>query len=186
ELQLRSRSQHAWATAVETVGTFLQQALKSSEGSESWLYFFRLTGSAFALMEKTPLVPETPTDERELRAAIKQLASKLEVKKTLKAYGQAVQVSSEKVMKSAYYFLLSFMPSPERLTVYGFRRDQLAQATERYLEVEKDQAGIIGAQTVLVSADSLASLRRAYPNYFLDTQVYMNTLSKFMDNPSSS
>ncbi len=29
EVQLRSQLQHAWATAVETVGTFVQQALKS-------------------------------------------------------------------------------------------------------------------------------------------------------------
>ena len=32
ELQVRSQLQHAWATAVETVGTFIQQALKSSQG----------------------------------------------------------------------------------------------------------------------------------------------------------
>ena len=30
EMQLRSSPQHAWATAVETTGTFIQQALKSS------------------------------------------------------------------------------------------------------------------------------------------------------------
>ena len=32
ELQIRSNLQHIWATAVETVGTFTQQALKSSQG----------------------------------------------------------------------------------------------------------------------------------------------------------
>jgi ppGpp synthetase/RelA/SpoT-type nucleotidyltranferase len=32
EIQIRSALQHAWATAVETVGTFTQQALKSSIG----------------------------------------------------------------------------------------------------------------------------------------------------------
>ena len=42
EIQLRTRLQHAWATAVETVGTFLGQSLKSSEApkagcaSSSW------------------------------------------------------------------------------------------------------------------------------------------------------
>src|SRR5690348_9890038 len=30
EVQIRSQLQHAWATAVETVGTFIRQALKSS------------------------------------------------------------------------------------------------------------------------------------------------------------
>ena len=42
ELQFRTRLQHAWATAVETVGTFLEQSLKSSEGPDEWLNFFSL------------------------------------------------------------------------------------------------------------------------------------------------
>jgi ppGpp synthetase/RelA/SpoT-type nucleotidyltranferase len=32
EIQLRSRLQHLWATAVETVGFFVQESLKSSQG----------------------------------------------------------------------------------------------------------------------------------------------------------
>ena len=42
EIRLRSRLQHAWAAAVETMGTFSGQALKSSEGDEDWLRFFAL------------------------------------------------------------------------------------------------------------------------------------------------
>ena len=37
EIQIRTQVQHAWATAVETVGTFVRQALKSSQGEEDWL-----------------------------------------------------------------------------------------------------------------------------------------------------
>ena len=40
ELQIRTRLQLAWATAVETMGTYLGHALKSSEGPERWLDFF--------------------------------------------------------------------------------------------------------------------------------------------------
>ena len=61
EVQMRSKLQHAWATTVETVGTFTRQALKSSRGEADWLRFFALMGSALALREKTPLVPGTPT-----------------------------------------------------------------------------------------------------------------------------
>ncbi|MBI3556321.1 MAG: RelA/SpoT domain-containing protein, partial [Deltaproteobacteria bacterium] len=57
ELQLRSKLQHAWATAVETMGTFLGQALKSRQGEAQWLKFFEVTGSAFAFLEDSPLVP---------------------------------------------------------------------------------------------------------------------------------
>ena len=40
ELQIRSAIQHAWATAVEIVGTFYQQNLKASDGDQDWLDFF--------------------------------------------------------------------------------------------------------------------------------------------------
>ena len=45
ELQIRTQIQHAWATAVETMGTFLDLSLKSSEGPDKWLDFFALAGS---------------------------------------------------------------------------------------------------------------------------------------------
>ncbi|GAH08548.1 unnamed protein product, partial [marine sediment metagenome] len=48
ELQIRTKLQHTWATAVETMGTFLGQALKSRQGDQEWLDFFALTSSAFA------------------------------------------------------------------------------------------------------------------------------------------
>lgn len=61
EVQMRSRLQHAWATAVETVGAFLEHALKFSEGEREWLRFFALAGSALALKEGSPTVPDTPS-----------------------------------------------------------------------------------------------------------------------------
>ncbi len=57
ELQFRTRLQHVWATSVETMGTFLDHSLKSSEGPDEWLDFFALMSSAFAIIEKTPMVP---------------------------------------------------------------------------------------------------------------------------------
>lgn len=58
ELQIRTKIQHAWATAVETMGTFLDHSLKSSEGPEKWLDFFALASSAFAILESTPRIPK--------------------------------------------------------------------------------------------------------------------------------
>jgi putative GTP pyrophosphokinase len=59
EMQIRTEIQHIWATAVETVGTFLSQALKSSQGQDVWLRFFALMGSAVALREGADLVADT-------------------------------------------------------------------------------------------------------------------------------
>src|SRR3989338_6842963 len=57
EVQIRSKLQHLWATAIETVDFFTRQAIKSNEGKPEWIDFFRLVSSAFAIMENTPKVP---------------------------------------------------------------------------------------------------------------------------------
>lgn len=179
EIQLRSRIQHAWATAVETVGTFLQQSLKSSEGPEPWLEFFALTSSAFAQVEKAPAVPGHPagrTLTRELRRRAKQLG----VVEKLGAYGKALEIAQDLGKGEAHYFLLSLDTADARLEVRGFPRSALEDATREYLEVEKAQADRPGAQAVLVSADSINALQRSYPNYFLDTQLFMEALDLVM------
>src|SRR5258706_376170 len=51
EIQLRTALQHKWATAVEAVGTFTEQALKSNKGNKEWLRFFALMASVYALRE---------------------------------------------------------------------------------------------------------------------------------------
>ncbi len=178
EIQLRSRLQHAWATAVETVGTFLQQSLKASEGSDLWLRFFTVTSSAFAIVEGTPVVPGTPDAERLLRAEVALLAGQLQVRKKLSAFGQALKIAEDTKMKSAQYFLLSLMPAQAHLAVYGYKKQELEQATSHYLEIEKSQINTPGAQTVLVAVDSLSALKRAYPNYFLDTEVFLTSLAR--------
>ena len=62
EMQFRSQLQHAWATSVETVGTFIRQSLKSSQGEEDWLRFFALMSTALAFREGSSPVPGTPTN----------------------------------------------------------------------------------------------------------------------------
>ena len=52
EIQVRSRLQHIWATAVETVGFFTKQAIKSNEGEKYWLEFFKRSTSKAQLNSK--------------------------------------------------------------------------------------------------------------------------------------
>jgi len=42
EVQMRSKLQHLWATAIETVDFFTRQAIKTNEGHPEWIYFFKL------------------------------------------------------------------------------------------------------------------------------------------------
>jgi ppGpp synthetase/RelA/SpoT-type nucleotidyltranferase len=183
EVQLRSQFQHAWATAVETVGTFVQQALKSSAGESDWLRFFALMGSVIAIRERSALVPNTPTSRNELLAEIRDLARKLDVKNRLKAYGDALQtLRGERLhgtdLEKSHYYLLVLDPGKGTLTVSGFSQHELVAASDAYLEAEKQVRESPGTDAVLVSVDSLAALERAYPNYFADTRVFIELLDQ--------
>lgn len=179
EMQIRSRQQHAWATAVETVGTFLNQSLKSSQGEDEWLRFFELMGSILALREKSLLVPNTPSDKKELHAEVKKYAASLNVVHTLDMYGQAIRIGSDNTLgKGHYFFILRLEPLKGTMNIQGFPKKELDAATDKYLEVERQIENEPGSQAVLVSADSFNSLRRAYPNYFLDTMVFIDELNR--------
>lgn len=177
EMQLRSQAQHAWATAVEIVGTFIQQALKSSQGQTDWLRFFALMGSAIAMTEDCPLVPGTPGDPDELKRELREYSRKLDVASRLQAYGAAVQVVDAPHVENADYYLLELDPVAMRVSVQGYPQNRLPAASGDYLEIEKRISGT-GSDAVLVSADSMLSLRRAYPNYFLDTHRFLEAVSK--------
>lgn len=180
EMQLRSGLQHAWATAVETVGTFTRQALKSSLGETEWLRFFALMASVIALREGCPLVPGTPTDQGELIAELRHHATQLDVHHRLKAFGAALRTIPEADLRNAHYFLLELDPDAQSITIKGFSNREAEAASEEYLEAERKAQGGT-ADAVLVSVDKLESLRRAYPNYFLDTDVFLRTLGEALE-----
>ncbi len=176
EIQIRSLFQHAWATAVETVGMFIQQALKSSQGHQDWLRFFALMGTAIAKREKSNPVPGTPTEDSLLKSELIEYSKKLDVENHLHAYGEALQ-ELEKLQDDAHYFLLTLDPSTKKLEIVGYSDKELQKASDAYLTVEKQIKGS-SKDAVLVSVDSIATLRKAYPNYFLDTKMFADLVKE--------
>lgn len=177
EFQIRSRLQHGWATAVETVGTFTRQALKSSWGEDDWLRFFALMSSALALREDTPLVPDTPTDSEELKRELRKYARRLDVVKRLAAYGRALQFTEEvQQMAAGNTYLLELNISDSNLSARVY--DNPFVATEEYSAIERALEGDPTRDAVLVSVESLSALRRAYPNYFLDTSAFLESVEE--------
>jgi hypothetical protein len=178
EIQVRTRLQHAWATAVETAGTFTHQALKSSQGAADWLRFFALMSSALALREGTALVPGTPTDSSELATELRDFAEKLNVVARLQGFQAAVTVA-KKGMGGARMFLLELETAPveldlSQLTIRGY--DDAQHAADAYGAIERAIENDPTKDVVMVTADSVTALERAYPNYFADTKSFVESL----------
>ncbi|WP_080396094.1 RelA/SpoT domain-containing protein [Pseudomonas syringae] len=178
ELQIRNELQHAWATAVETAGVFLNQALKSSMGNERWLEFFCYASSSFASFEKCEvLAAHRQLSQIEIFKAMLALETELEVIKKLGMYNSLVENLKDTNGK-AHYYLLKLDVVGMNVDVNGYARDDLSQATSDYLEQEKKAKNQTGVQVVLVAAQSLAALKKAYPNYFLDTGRFVNRIKR--------
>lgn len=177
EMQLRSRLQHAWATAVETVGAFTRQALKSSAGERDWLRFFQLISSALAMREETPLVPGMPTESRELIDELTPLARKLRVTERLAGYSRAMRIIED--MKGESPFVILELDTVRSILVVEDFNNQ-PDAAEAYAASELAAAGTPGMDVVLVRVESIDALRSAYPNYFADTSVFVDALNDTM------
>ena len=183
EIQIRTPLQHAWATTVETVDAFTQQALKSSRGRSDWERFFQLMGTEMAFSEGTPAVAGTPTNRQELRQELRSCANELQVIDSLVGFATALGVTQRASARArdADYFLLSLDNVAKRLSVTGYKRSALRQASQAYAKREKQIRDERGKDTVLVSVDSIRNLKRAYPNYFADTKIFVQALREALN-----
>lgn len=183
EIQLRSKLQHLWATAIETVDFFTRQAIKSSEGQEEWMDFFRLVSAAFAEIENCPPVPNTPTDEKELYHEIKKKEAGLNVIKIMSGWTRAMKIFEEFTSKKklkAQFFLLELDILGGKMTITPYAKKQEQKAIADYAEAEKRNKDKKEYDVVLVGVDSVTDLRKAYPNYFVDSREFLENLEKII------
>lgn len=183
EIQIRTKLQHYWATAIETVDHFTRQAIKSNEGEKDWMDFFKLVSSAFANMEKTPIVPETPVDQNELRESIRVLAKKLKVVKKINEWTKILKIIEEfeKGKKIKYdFYLLNLNLTTKELKISAYKKSQEELANSEYSKHEENMIkNHEDRDIVLVSAETAKELRKAYPNYFLDAKEFVNVLNTY-------
>jgi hypothetical protein len=182
EMQIRSRLQHAWATAVETVDAFTGQGLKSSAGEEPWKRFFALIGTAMAMQEKRPLVPNTPTQRGLLISELCGLCVKLNIPDVFLGISAGIAIApkikaKDRVARAEAYILT--LDSNKRVTLIT-RFPSNKEAERRLLELEKENLEKPHIQTVMASADSVVALRTAYPNYYMDTGMFIRFVDRLI------
>lgn len=184
EIQVRTKLQHIWATAVETVDTLTKNALKSNIGPQDWKRFFVLMASVIAKREGTPIIPNTPENETELLNELASLSSKLSVERTLEAF-TIVLANADNRRKDATYFLIELDRNRKSISITRFIQADLKFATRKYIEREKELKAK-GDEVVLVSVDKPRDLRKAYPNYYADTRQFLDILREALKKDNKS
>lgn len=178
EIQVRTQTQHAWATAVEAVGIFTKQALKSNQGDAGWLRFFSLMGTAISAIEETPSVPNTPASKEELLVELTTLAEALRARDMLRAYNTTLNTLGS--AKDAKYFIVELDPDANQVTLRRFKAKESAEANRQYTQLESQIPDDSRRQVVLVSVADIYALKRAYPNYFLDTATFSRLVERVL------
>ena len=180
EIQLRSKIQHAWATAVEIVDTFTSQALKASQGNQDWLDFFLCASAEFAKIESRPVGNQNQGLNIVYKLA--ELEKKLNAINQLQAFVVSSKYINRESSRDSDYFLLELHESAQSIEITQYPKGLLSKATIDYLELEKIAKGDISYNVVLVSATSLQGLKAAYPNYFADSKQFIRYLKQALNN----
>lgn len=174
EIQLRTRIQHSWATAVEAIGLHRNEDMKGGEGDGDWLRFFELISSEFAEHEGTASVPNAPLKAARL-AEIKSLDSKLKAISTLETLNQAYNFTDKNTNLGTRYFMIQFDHMNRTMEIVGY--DRIVRATTDYGHAERSN---VNMNSVVVEVDTLSALKEAFPNYFLDVRLFTQNVVKMM------
>ncbi len=185
EIQIRSRLQHSWATAVETVDLFSRNKnrMKFGGGDERWRRFFKLMSSAFAIEEDCPLVNGTPQNKEELYLEIVNLSKELKVAGKLNGWRYSLDYLKPKEGK---YFILILDTKRKQIKIKSEKDDEkISKFLREYYSLERKYKEDENYDVVLVGSASVKSLRKGYPNYFADTEEFLNQLNKIEKNFNS-
>jgi ppGpp synthetase/RelA/SpoT-type nucleotidyltranferase len=178
EVQLRTRVQHAWATAVEIAGVYVRTPLKSSIGPSDWLDFFRFASSAFSILEGSNKL-HTGIADSEIVEQLRQISTSLDARGKLRTFAAAHNYIADTKRKSDSHFILILNLRDQKTTIEAF--GSVVAASSRYAELEKQHIEDDLVDVVLVAAESIESATSAYPNYFVDTSAFLSLLDALLD-----
>lgn len=188
ELQIRTKLQHTWATAVETMGTFLGQALKSRQGDKDWIDFFAITSSAFAHMEGAKLVPRfNHLSREETFEVVLQAEEKIKALEIMRGLSVAADIIVKNIRarkRGWYYHLIILNSLKHTVQIKPYPRNNFQQAAADYAKIEATSLEK-KIEPVLVSAGPLKELRRAYPNFFLDIKDFGEKVNLIVNEAKS-
>ncbi len=198
ELQVRTKVQHSWATAVEIVDLFTKQSIKSNTGDKDWSDLFKYTSELFSIFEENPYLHtsemkniydyfllsyrKNKTEYIEYCAyKVFSLCSKLDVLKKFEIFTQSLNITTEhirKIPENGYILITIDMVEETSFNINSefFHKDDFQNAKLKYIQTEKSILNHNHDVTALVSTNAIGGIKEAYPNYFADSTKFLEYL----------
>lgn len=199
EIQIRTRLQHYWSTAVEAAGEIYgveyksPQTWRSATGDdEERIRFFKIVSGLFAAEEGTAPVPGFEQERDALLVQLRSLACATQLLDDLQASTDSVLPIPHPSHDHDALFLLKLSREDQYLDIEAFPQDRLAEALERYGQLEElIEARAIGHtpnepdgcpydNVVLVHATDSNQLEIAYPNYSTNVDQFVSKVHDYL------
>lgn len=176
ELQIRSAKQHQWATAVEVLDMVQNSSLKTGIADSQYKKFFKLCSYVIAFIENNNEEPEGYVKGENIiniLQNIKDLNTEYKIFDKLLSI-TIVNKALSHTFKDSDYLILRLDLKERKITYERISEKETAELI--YLTEENKHKDNEDIDIVMVSTDSLNSLKKAYPNYFLDAKSFINTI----------
>lgn len=135
EIQLRTKAQHAWSTAVEIIDLFTNQNLKGSKGKDEWLAFFKAASIEIEKLENGII----PSQCESLKNFMSLLRS-MDIKKRFAKLSALVdKINCPDELGTGEYVLISLTKHSQTIEIKRFKTNQFNEATKEYLKLEKNK-----------------------------------------------
>jgi ppGpp synthetase/RelA/SpoT-type nucleotidyltranferase len=168
ELQIRTKLQHSWATAVEVLDTYRRERLKQSQGNKKYLNLLKDISLSFSFFETGKI------DEKLIESVIER-SENIKLRKTLISLKI---VTKHTQTKSGGYVLIESIFKENTVKITQYSNSKFDKANKKYLELELENIKNDDINVVLVSVKDIKKLKKSFPNYFLDTNDFLKNLDK--------
>lgn len=177
ELQVRTRLQHLWSTAVELYDKARKTRMKFGEPNSASWQFFRRASELIRCLEN-----EEEIDAERIREQFPIEGESRAIAQILAELGEASEsVSVLRDLDGEFeYCLIDFLPAEQAIMLFttdGERVIELYSEHEQAMQSKADAPR--DCDTVLVRGSSIGQLAILYPNYFGDISGFLELADKY-------
>lgn len=174
EIQFRTRAQHAWATAVETVDLLNGERAKFGQANPKLQQFFVVASELIARYVEKRQGSLKERKDADVANEFGNLNEELDIVRRL----SGAVTSSPEIPRDRNTILIFHFEGNQGLEVQTF--DSITPAQQRYSKLEQEMEG--KADVVLVKAQNADDLRRAFQNYFTDAREFVQLTKEAYEN----